>query len=221
MSVKRKVLYIHGKGGNARESEHYRALFPDCEVIGFDYRASTPWEACEEFPQMFEALCGGCGQVTLIANSIGAYFSMCALPTEKIRRAYFISPIVDMERLIGDMMRWAKVSEAELRARGEIETEFGETLSWRYLQYARNHPVRWRVPTEILYGAEDRLTSRATITAFAQKWRAALTVMEQGEHWFHTPEQLAFLDAWMRKAEEKCTDEMRVCPVRGAAQDGF
>ena len=30
------VLYIHGKGGNAAEAEHYRSLLPDAEVIGFD-----------------------------------------------------------------------------------------------------------------------------------------------------------------------------------------
>jgi len=24
--------------------------------------------------------------------------------------------------------------------------------------------------------------------------------MEKGEHWFHTDEQLAFLDVWMKKA---------------------
>ena len=33
------VVYVHGKGGSAQEAEqaeHYKALFPDCEVIGFD-----------------------------------------------------------------------------------------------------------------------------------------------------------------------------------------
>lgn len=34
------VLYIHGKGGNASESTHYEKLFPDCKVIGLDYRVS-------------------------------------------------------------------------------------------------------------------------------------------------------------------------------------
>ena len=28
------VIYIHGKGGSATESEHYKPLFPDSEVIG-------------------------------------------------------------------------------------------------------------------------------------------------------------------------------------------
>ena len=39
------VVYVHGKGGSAQEAEHYKALFPDCEVIGFDYHARSPWEA--------------------------------------------------------------------------------------------------------------------------------------------------------------------------------
>ena len=42
--MKDLVLYIHGKGGNASESEHYRPLFPGREVIGLDYQTFTPWE---------------------------------------------------------------------------------------------------------------------------------------------------------------------------------
>jgi len=30
------VVYIHGRGGDAAECGHYRALFPDCEVIGLE-----------------------------------------------------------------------------------------------------------------------------------------------------------------------------------------
>ena len=36
-AMKELVLYIHGKGGCAGESEHYNPLFPDCEVVGLDY----------------------------------------------------------------------------------------------------------------------------------------------------------------------------------------
>lgn len=28
---------------------------------------------------------------------------------------------------------------------------------------------------------------------------ASLTVLDGGEHWFHTPEQMRFLDDWIRK----------------------
>ena len=191
------VLYIHGKGGTAEEVEHYNPLFSHCDVVGLAYSAETPWEAKAEFPVAVASLSEGYDSVILIANSIGAYFSMYALPQEKIEKAYFISPIVDMEKLICSMMNWANVSENELREKGTIETAFGETLSWEYLCWVRSHPIHWTVPTEILYGGQDNLTDLETITAFANSHDASLTVMENGEHWFHTLEQMEFLDAWI------------------------
>ena len=64
----------------------------------------------------------------------------------------FISPIVDMEKLIGDMMLLANVTDAELASKGVIRTDFGEELSWEYLCYVRDHPIQWSAPTNILYG---------------------------------------------------------------------
>lgn len=190
------AVYVHGKGGAAAEATHYKALLPEYNVIGFDYKAASPMAAAEEFPAFFQPLCERNGPVTLIANSIGAYFSMHALPAETVERAFLISPVVDMEQLILGMMAAENVSEAELRARGEIPTAFGETLSWEYLAYVRAHPLQWNVPTAILYGENDALTDRETMTAFAGETGAFLTVMPGGEHWFHTEEQMRFLDAW-------------------------
>lgn len=197
------VLYIHGKGGTLAEAEHYKPLFPDCDVIGLDYKAKTPWEAKLEFPITFQTLSAVYDHVILIANSIGAYFSMHALPQEKIKKAYFISPVVDMEKLIGNMMNWANVSEDELRKKETIKTAFGETLSWKYLCYVRSHPIRWTVPTEILYGGQDNLTDMETITAFANINHAELSIMENGEHWFHTKEQMSVLDRWITENKGK------------------
>ena len=193
------VLYVHGKGGSAAESEHYKPLFPDCEVIGLDYQSFTPWETGKEIRSAVKALKDSHENIVLIANSIGAFFSMNAGVDGLIQKAYFISPIVDMEKLIGDMMRWAKVTEAVLKARGVIHTEFGEDLSWDYLSYVRKHPVRWTAPTKILYGDQDNLTSFETISRFAKTHNADLTVMENGEHWFRTEEQMKFLDDWIRR----------------------
>lgn len=195
--MKELLVYVHGKGGCAAEAEHYIPLFPQGDVVGFDYAAQTPWDARAEFQAFFAAQRAQYGRVTLLANSIGAFFSMCALSPEYVDRAFFISPIVDMARLIADMLSWAGATEEELRRKKEIVTDFGETLSWDYLCYVRAHPISWRVPTRILYGARDNLTSRATISAFAHASDASLTVMPTGEHWFHTEEQMAFLDAWL------------------------
>lgn len=204
------ILYIHGKGGTAEEAEHYKPLFPDCDVIGLDYKAETPWDARLEFPTAFASLSSGYEHVILIANSIGAYFSMCALPQERIKMAYFISPIADMENLILNMMMWANVSEDELREKGTIATAFGETLSWEYLSYVRSHPIVWNVPTEILYGEQDNLTDLETITAFADAHGASIAVMKGGEHWFHTAEQMAFLDNWISSKQKSIIETERL-----------
>lgn len=60
-----------------------------------------------------------------------------------------------MEQLIVDMMFWANVTEDELQDKKEIETTFGETLSWEYLCYVRRNPITWKIPTDILFGEKD------------------------------------------------------------------
>ena len=198
--MKKSLLYIHGKGGNPQEAERYRALCPGYQVAGVDYQGELPWEVRGQLRAAYDDARRQSGQVVVLANSIGAYFAMDALQGCPLAKALFISPVLDMERLILDMMGWAGVSEAELREKGEIPTSFGETLSWRYLCYVREHPIAWDIPTEILYAGNDPLTARQTVDAFVRSHRARLTVMENGEHWFHTAEQLAFLDGWVKDA---------------------
>lgn len=193
------VLYAHGNGGSAAEAEHYRPLFPEADVVGFDYHSENPWSAKAEFSEKIAALQANYDQIFLISVSIGAYFSMSADISDSIRRAWLVSPIVDMERLILSMLSWAGETEEALQARKIIPTTFGEDLSWEYLQYVRSHPIQWRAPTEILCGSTDSLQSIETIRAFARRFRAGVTVMEGGEHWFHTAEQMKFLDDWIRR----------------------
>ncbi len=194
----KSVLYVHGMGGSAEEALHYKQLFPDCKVTGLDYKASTPWEAEIEFPAAIKTLCDKCNSIILIANSIGAYFSMLALPQEKIEKAFFISPVVSMENIIRNMMERSDITATELQKKKVIETAYGETLSWDYLSYSLGHPIQWNVPTEILYGENDNMTSFETVTDFANTHHAGLTVIKNGEHWFHTSEQMDFLDNWIK-----------------------
>lgn len=199
------IIYIHGKGGNTEEAERYKQLFNGCDVTGFDYCSTTPWEAKKEFSSFFESACRDCDSVEIIANSIGAFFAMNADETasKKIEKAYFISPIVDMEKLILDMMSWANVTEERLRTEKDIRTDFGETLSYEYLCYVRKNKPKWNVPTHILYGEKDNLQTIGTISDFAKKTGASLTVMKDGEHWFHTEEQVNFLDKWIKNATRR------------------
>lgn len=201
--MKRCVLYVHGKGGNAIEADHYKPLFKGCTVIGVDYRAETPWEAGAEIYAAVKQAKEDYDVVCLIANSIGAYYSMNAGIDRLIEKAYFISPILDMERLIEGMMSAEGVSELELERKRRIPTSFGEDLMWDYLCYVRKHPIRWTVSTEILYGSEDLFTGINTVKDFARSHHARLTVMSGGEHWFHTKKQMDFLDQWINDCEKE------------------
>lgn len=196
------VLYVHGKGGDASEAQHYQSLFSKGDVYSLDYEVTTPWECSTKIKEKVDTLKKEYESIVLIANSIGAYFSINAEIDKDIKCAYFISPIVDMEKLIQDMMGWAGVTEKELEDKKSIETTFGETLSWEYLTYVKKRQLHWRAKTAILYGRKDNLTSIDTVTEFARKHKASLTVMDEGEHWFHTETQMEFLDCWIKNMEE-------------------
>lgn len=198
--MKNAVIYIHGNNGIAAEADYYKKFFDDkYEVTGFDYQSKFPWESKVEFPEFFDSIAFRYDEISLIANSIGAYFSMLALAEKPIKKAMFISPIVDMEELILNMMTRENVSEEDLRKEKVIMTSLGESLSWEYLSYVRNHPISWNISTHILYAGNDNMTSLETMTDFANRIGANMTVMTKGEHWFHTEEQMIFLDDWFEK----------------------
>ena len=192
------VIYIHGKYGTAEEGEHYKKFFNKADIIGFEYTSEYPWDFQKEFSNFIDNIYTKYKKISIIANSIGAYFTMLSLTNKNIEKAFFISPIVDMEKLITDMMFLENITEEELYKKKEIKTSFGEILSWDYLTFVRKNPIEWNVPTYILYGEKDNWTSYETILNFTNKSKANLTIMRDGEHWFHTDEQIEFLNNWIK-----------------------
>ena len=196
--VKNVVIYIHGKYGTVEEAEQYKKFFNEADIIGFEYTSEYPWDFQKEFSNFIENIYAKYKKISIIANSIGAYFTMLSLTNKNIEKAFFISPIVDMEKLITDMMVSENITEEELYKKKEIKTSFGEILSWDYLTFARKNPIEWNISTYILYGENDDLTSYETILNFTNKSKANLTIMKGGEHWFHTDEQIEFLNNWIK-----------------------
>ena len=134
----------------------------------------------------------------MYGSSLGAYFSLLAYKDLPLRKCLFLSPILDMERLIQNMMKWSSVSEQVLKERREIPTPMGEILYWDYYCYVRENPIsKWNVPTSILYGSEDNLTEHVVVKNFSERFECDLTILEGCEHWFHTEQQLIFLDMWL------------------------
>lgn len=92
-------------------------------------------------------------------------------------------------------MQQAGVTSKDLKQRQETPTDFGETLSWDYYIFAREHPIKkWKCSTGILYGREDNMTEKSVVEDFCHDFSCRLTVMEEGEHWFHTEKQAHFLE---------------------------
>ena len=196
--MKNVVIYIHGKYGTVEEAEYYKKFFNEADIIGFEYTSEYPWDFQKEFSNFIENIYAKYKKISIIANSIGAYFTMLSLTNKNIEKAFFIFPIVDMEKLIIDMMLSENIKEEELHKKKEIKTSFGEILSWKYLTFVRKNPIEWNIPTYILYGENDDLTSYETILNFTNKSKANLTIMKGGEHWFHTDEQIEFLNNWIK-----------------------
>ena len=196
--MKNVVIYIHGKYGTAEEAEYYRKFFNETDIIGFEYTSEYPWDFQKEFSNFIDNIYIKYKKISIIANSIGAYFTMLSLTNKNIEKAFFISPIVDMEKLITDMMFLENITEEELYKKKKIKTSFGETVSWDYLTFARKNPIEWNVLTYILYGEKDNMTSYEAILNFTNKSKANLTIMRDGEHWFHTDEQIEFLNNWIK-----------------------
>jgi pimeloyl-ACP methyl ester carboxylesterase len=202
-------LYIHGQGGYKEEAKSFAliACANGCQVLSIDLpehgerkakeNTFDPWHVVPELLAVMEYAKSHWNWIGLRANSIGAWFSMLSFSNEPIKKCLFVSPVLDMKQLIQNMMLWAGVSEDQLRAEQVIPTSFGQTLSWEYWCYVNEHPIKkWCFPTYILYGDKDNLTELSVVENFIKHFECHLTVMENGEHWFHTPEQLNTLDKW-------------------------
>lgn len=161
----------------------------------FSY-ANTHWEA-----------------LSLFANSMGAYVSLVAFSAAVFEQVLFLSPVVDMQYLISNVMSAFQITEERLRTEQEIETPIGMTLYWDYYSYVKEHPITtWASPTAILYGELDEVSERATIDAFCSRFSASLEVIQACPHYMHTPEQLSRYTCWLEKYLNTLTGTGRTQP---------
>lgn len=206
---RRAYLYLHGKNGCKEEAERFAATACEAgwQVLAIDLpehgarknspERLLPWVVVPELQAVYARMKPVWAHIRLYGVSIGAWLAMQALQADVPEKTLLVSPVVDMEALIVGMMQGAGVTEAQLQEAGEIPTGFGETLSWPYLCWVREHPLHWRhTRTQVLYGGADNVTSWDTIERFRQQSGAHLTILADGEHWFHTETQLAVLQEW-------------------------
>lgn len=136
--------------------------------------------------------------IALFACSMGAYFSLLAFPNEKIEKCWFLSPVLNMRQVIEYIMQEIGATPEQLEQHQSIPNPY-ETLYWEYYQYVLANPiVNWPLATAILRGQYDTLCSAQSATDFAARFNCRLQEQPGGEHWFHTPEQLAYYRQWLQ-----------------------
>ena len=139
-------------------------------------------------------------EINLWACSMGAYFSLISYKDEDIKQCVFLSPVVNMKNIIDKMMLWSNTTEKELEEKQEIKTDFGQTLYWDYYKYVKENPiVNWNKETFILYGNKDNMQEQSIIKEFSERFNCKLSILENGEHFFHTEEQLNYYKKWLDK----------------------
>lgn len=203
-------LFVHGKKSRKEEAEDFArvAVRQGYQVLSFDLPehgdrlnskyACTVQNGVHDLYLVEDYAEDNWKHISLFACSLGAYFSLVAYQEIRFERCLFLSPILDMEHLIQNMMKWFNVSAQLLEEKQEIQTPMGETLSWSYYTYVREHPIiKWENQTYILYGSNDNLTERPVVDSFVTKFHCNLDVLENGEHYFHTTEQIEVLDRWL------------------------
>ena len=175
-------LFVHGYGGNKEEAVAFaEGVIPlGYQVIGVDLPLM-------EMPEIVIALLTDVVQflkknycsINVRANSIGCWFSMLAFQHEPIGKALFVSPLLDMKTFIDCSDH-----------RDEV-----------YYEWVLSHPIEiWNPETFILRPQIDKVVVEKVYESFLSKHPCHVEIVENGEHWFHTPEQLETLKKWEYKA---------------------
>ena len=134
----------------------------------------------------------------LYAVSLGAYFSLLSCADKNLINYLLLSPVLDMERLIRNMLIWSGFTEETLRERGTVSTAL-ETLEWEDYCYVKAHPAQSiSASVSILMGAQDELTSLETAEAFCKTHGANLTLLEGAKHYLNSERETEAVQAWLR-----------------------
>lgn len=76
--------------------------------------------------------------ISLFGCSLGAYFSLMAYFDIIFKQCLFLSPVVDMKKLLDTMMGWFNIDEATLKEKQIINLPIDEVLYYDYYEYVKN-----------------------------------------------------------------------------------
>jgi esterase/lipase len=129
----RLYLYVHGKHSSKEEAERFAniATKSGYQVLSFDLpehgeRANeqypcTAQNGVHDLNAIYSFIKNKYNSISLYACSLGAYFSLVAYQNTRFDKCLFLSPILDMERLIQNMMKWSNIYEYNIGSMKVLE----------------------------------------------------------------------------------------------------
>jgi putative alpha/beta hydrolase len=207
----RAVIGVHGQFSNKHDPVMARcgdviASWGD-QLITFDLpahgdrqddKAFTPMDASPEVRAFARLARSQSTEVSLLANSIGAYFSLCDTPAGTFERAWMVSPLLDLEYYIRDIMAEYSVTDEQLEAQTVIDTPRG-VLERSYLRFVEEHPARLNAPSWIIRGDQDEVVPLNALSRFVGAPGVELVQVEGGQHFLGQPPHLDTVVAWFEE----------------------
>ncbi|MCO5381092.1 MAG: alpha/beta hydrolase [Methanosarcina barkeri] len=149
------LIEVHGNLSNKEDTVislmAQKAVTKGYQVLSFDLPmhgervdeeyACIPENCVSDLTAVYEYTKSLASEIHLFACSMGAYFSLLAYHNFDIKKSLFLSPIVNMERIIRNMMVGFQVSEEKLKTEHEIRLPIGQKLEWNYYCYVKENPI--------------------------------------------------------------------------------
>lgn len=157
-----------------------------------------PDECVRELMVMYDYAKEHAQKISLFGCSMGAYFQLLTFAEVAIDRVWFLSPVINMERIIHNLMDYCHITEVQFKEMVMVENDI-ETLYYPYYKYVCEHPIKdWPHETYILRGETDTLCEYSYVKQFSDCFGCELIEQKGGEHWFHTESELEFFRLWIR-----------------------
>lgn len=177
-------LFVHGHGGNKEEARAFADVVNHLgyQVIGIDLPVmEMPDRVMELLSDVTQYLKQNYRSINVRANSIGCWFAMLAFQQGGLDKALFVSPLLDMKAFI----------------------DSADDKDERYYEWVVSHPIeRWDAETFILRPQRDAVVAEKVYESFLSLHPCQVEIVENGEHWFHTADQLEILRQWEKKTTQ-------------------
>ena len=196
---KKTIIYIHPKGWNSLKVKDIQSIKVGYEIKEIKCDINDVQKEGNKVKEKFSEILEEHQEIVLIASSMACFYAIEYLSSYDIKKAYFISPIIDMYQYIFDLMNKYHVTERKLKEEKFVQLEDGQLLSYDLYQHVLADHDEWKIPTDIIYGDQDRVVFIENIADFLAYHDSRLSICINADHNFSKKENQLFLKEWLIK----------------------